>query len=768
MVPFYSLVATSLYDPDGSVLTGYDMTWAFSNYTDALQAYWRPLLRSLVYGGVATLICLVLGYVLAYAIAFKSGRWKNLMLVLVIAPFFTSFLVRTLSWKLLLSDDGFVVNTLQFLHILGADQRLLATPVAVVAGLVYNFLPFMVLPLFASIDKIDHRLIEAAGDLYSRPYVGFFKVTWPLSLPGVVSGTLLTFIPAVGDYINAELLGSPKQRMIGNTIQSLFTDANNYPAAGALSVILMVLILVLVLFYVRRAGTEDCCDHPKKTLASLLFPRGPRMTPLQRVGRWIGNHLILAGGLLVLVYTFIPIAVVVLMSFNQPKSKLIYRFDSFTLQNWLHPCADPSMCHAVSRSIQIGLLATVAATILGTLMAFALVRHRFEGRSAANLIIFMPMASPEIVMGSSLLALFVASGFGGQLGFFTILIAHIMFCLSFVVVTVRARLAGLDNNLEQAAMDLYATESETFRRITLPLVFPGILGAALLVVLVVLRRLHHHQPQRGQHDDVPDVRVGRRPARRADAGQRRRHADVRGVDRDRPRRRDQPAAAGEGPGMTGVSSPASSSLVDASTTPYWLDDPQRPAPLPRLEGPTEADLVVVGGGYLGLWTALLAKERDPGRDVRAARGGDLRPCGERAQRRVLRGQPHARLRQRSCALARRAGRAHRARPRQPERHPGAPSTGTASTATSSRRGRSRWPRSRTRSTRSARSTPRCGSTGSTRCGSTATSCASGSTRRPSSPPSTTPTRRSSSPPDSPGDCAPRASRSGYGSTSTPP
>jgi spermidine/putrescine transport system permease protein len=257
VVPLYSLVATSLYDPQGSVLTGYDMTWAFSNYADALQAYWRPLLRSLVYGGVATLICLVLGYVLAYAIAFKSGRWKNLMLVLVIAPFFTSFLVRTLSWKLLLSDDGFVVNTLQFLHILGANQRLLATPVAVVAGLVYNFLPFMVLPLFASIDKIDHRLIEAAGDLYSRPYVGFFKVTWPLSLPGVVSGTLLTFIPAVGDYINAELLGSPKQRMIGNTIQSLFTDANNYPAAGALSVILMVLILVLVLFYIRRAGTEE-------------------------------------------------------------------------------------------------------------------------------------------------------------------------------------------------------------------------------------------------------------------------------------------------------------------------------------------------------------------------------------------------------------------------------------------------------------------------------------------------------------------------------
>ena len=257
VVPLYSLVATSLYDPQGSTLTGYDMSWAFGNYVDAVQAYWRPLLRSLWYGALATVICLVLGYVLAYAIAFKSGRWKNLMLVLVVAPFFTSFLVRTLSWKLLLRDDGFVVNTLQFLHLMGSDGRLLATPVAVIAGLVYNFLPFMVLPLFASIDKIDHRLIEAAGDLYSRPATGFFKVTWPLSLPGVVSGTLLTFIPAVGDYINAQLLGSPKQRMIGNVIQNLFTDANDYPAAGALSVLLMLLILVLVLLYVRRAGTEE-------------------------------------------------------------------------------------------------------------------------------------------------------------------------------------------------------------------------------------------------------------------------------------------------------------------------------------------------------------------------------------------------------------------------------------------------------------------------------------------------------------------------------
>jgi spermidine/putrescine transport system permease protein len=196
--------------------------------------------------------------------------------------------------------------------------------------------------------------------------------------------------------------------------------------------------------------------------------------------RWIRRHLVLFFGFLVLLYLFAPIFVVVLMSFNDPKSRLAYQFDGFTLDNWLHPCQPFGLCDAVSTSLRVGLLATVVATTLGTLMAFALARHRFRGRSATNLFIFLPMASPEIVMGSSLLALFVSSGFGGQLGFWTILIAHVMFCLSFVVVTVKARLAGLDSRLEQAAMDLYANEWQTFWRVTFPLVFPGILAAALL------------------------------------------------------------------------------------------------------------------------------------------------------------------------------------------------------------------------------------------------------------------------------------------------
>ena len=257
VIPLYSLLATSLFDPTGSVLTGYDMTWHFANYWDALSQYWPVLLRSLLYAGIATFFCLVLGYTLAYAIAFKAGRWKYVMLVLVIAPFFTSFLLRTLSWKLILADDSFIVNALKFLHMVPEEGRILATPVAVVAGLTYNFLPFMILPLYASLEKIDTRLHEASSDLYANPVKTFFKVTWPLSLPGVVAGTLLTFIPASGDYINADLLGSPNERMVGNVIQSLFTTTNDYALAGALSVILMAIIVTMVLFYIRKAGTED-------------------------------------------------------------------------------------------------------------------------------------------------------------------------------------------------------------------------------------------------------------------------------------------------------------------------------------------------------------------------------------------------------------------------------------------------------------------------------------------------------------------------------
>jgi spermidine/putrescine transport system permease protein len=256
LVPTITLLISSLYDPSGSLIDGYTLTGRIANYTEGIREYADTFGRSLAYALAATAACVVLGYPLAYAIAFKAGRWKNLMLVAVIAPFFTSFLVRTLAWKLLLGDHGVIVDVLQNVHVLGPDGRLLATPFAVITGLTYNFLPFMVLPLYASLEKMDLRLIEAGSDLYASPLTAFRKITLPLSMPGLVAGTLLTFIPASGDYINAELLGNPRTRMIGNEIQDLFS-AGALPEAASLSVTLMAVIVVMVLFYVRRAGTEE-------------------------------------------------------------------------------------------------------------------------------------------------------------------------------------------------------------------------------------------------------------------------------------------------------------------------------------------------------------------------------------------------------------------------------------------------------------------------------------------------------------------------------
>ncbi|WP_446041486.1 ABC transporter permease [Streptomyces sp. SID1121] len=249
----------------GSLEAGFEVTWHVQTYWDALQEYWPQFVRSLLYAGTATILCLLLGYPLAYLIAFKAGRWRNLVLVLVIAPFFTSFLIRTLAWKTILSDGGPVVGVLNSLHLLDVTSwlgwtegdRVLATPMAVVCGLTYNFLPFMILPLYTSLERIDGRLHEAAGDLYARPLTTFRKVTFPLSLPGVVSGTLLTFIPASGDYVNAELLGSTDTKMIGSVIQTQFLRVLDYPTAAALSFILMAVVLLMVTFYIRRAGTEE-------------------------------------------------------------------------------------------------------------------------------------------------------------------------------------------------------------------------------------------------------------------------------------------------------------------------------------------------------------------------------------------------------------------------------------------------------------------------------------------------------------------------------
>ena len=258
ILPIVNLAQTSTQTPISGGDTGeYEQTLAFSNYIQAFVENKEQFGRSFLYATLATIFALAIAYPLAYAIAFKSGKYKNILLVLVVAPFFTSFLLRTVAWKQILGEEGFVVPALRALSIIGEQTTLTSTSVAVVAGMTYNFLPFMTLPLYASLERIDPRTIEAAGDLYANGITAFRRVTVPLSMPGVVAGTLLTFIPAAGDYVNAAILGSPNTKMIGNVIESRYFKIVDYPTAAALSFTLMVAILILVTLYIRKAGTEE-------------------------------------------------------------------------------------------------------------------------------------------------------------------------------------------------------------------------------------------------------------------------------------------------------------------------------------------------------------------------------------------------------------------------------------------------------------------------------------------------------------------------------
>ncbi len=254
LIPMYFMAELALRS--GSFTAGFEFTWQWSNFPDSLDGRGDQILRTFFYSGAATILALLIAYPLAYAIAIRaSPKWRLLLLFAVIAPFFTTYLIRTLAWKTILADSSPVVDVLQVLAVVPDDGRVLATGGAVIAGLTYNFLPFMILPIYANLERIDLSLIEAAKDLYASARQAFVRVTLPLTAPGIVAGVLLTFIPAFGDYVNAYLLGSPNQAMIGNKIQSLYLSERNYPDAAALSFIMMAAILIVVFIYIRVAGT---------------------------------------------------------------------------------------------------------------------------------------------------------------------------------------------------------------------------------------------------------------------------------------------------------------------------------------------------------------------------------------------------------------------------------------------------------------------------------------------------------------------------------
>jgi spermidine/putrescine transport system permease protein len=258
LYPLLNQASVSLMS--GNPEQGYNLTWAFHTYWDAISDYKTQFGRSILYSGIATILCLIIGFPLAYFAAFHAGRWRGLILLLIILPFFMSYVLRTVAWQLILSDDGTVVSVLRSIGILGNDGRLLASSTAVIAGITYNFLPFMALPLYVALEKIDRRLLEAATDLYASRATAFRKVTLPLALPGIFAGSLLTFIPACGDFINAALLGTPRQYMIGNVIQSKFLNILDYPTAAALSFTLMVFILIGIFLYARILGAQNLTE----------------------------------------------------------------------------------------------------------------------------------------------------------------------------------------------------------------------------------------------------------------------------------------------------------------------------------------------------------------------------------------------------------------------------------------------------------------------------------------------------------------------------
>jgi spermidine/putrescine transport system permease protein len=255
VVPMLVMASVSLQE--GSLSTGYRVTWNFGIYPEVIGQWMPQFIRSVTYAIVVTAATLLIGFPIAYTIAMRGGRAKNILLLLVVLPFFTAYIIRTLSWKLILADNGFVLGTLKDLGLLDVSDRVLATPLAVVSGLTYNFLPFMVLPLYVAIEKIDRSVLEAATDLYASRVQTFLRVLLPLSLPGVIAGSLLVFIPAVGDFINAEILGSRDTTMIGNVIQRLFLETNAYPEAAALGFVLMAGVLVMVAIYTRIVGARE-------------------------------------------------------------------------------------------------------------------------------------------------------------------------------------------------------------------------------------------------------------------------------------------------------------------------------------------------------------------------------------------------------------------------------------------------------------------------------------------------------------------------------
>ncbi|MEM6677421.1 MAG: ABC transporter permease subunit [Pseudomonadota bacterium] len=466
--------------------------------------YVNSYLTSLRIAGISTVLALLVGYPIAYGIARCSPSWRGPLLALVILPFWTSFLIRVYSWIGILSGEGLLNGALIGLGIISEPLLLYPSSFAVYVGIVYSYLPFMILPLYAALEKLDGSLLEASADLGARPTVTFITVTLPLSLPGVIAGSFLVFIPAVGEYVIPELLGGSGTQMIGKTLYSEFFQNRDWPLASAVAVLLLLILILPIVVFQHFAARDTGAAKPKPTekagaltmVSRALFgwiQAGVQVLAqalgrvVLRLARSIGafggrvrrgpGPLLRALLALGLVFLYAPIVILVVYSFNA--SQLVSVWGGWSLRWYGELFQNEQLLDAVWVSISVAAAASTIATILGTMAGFALARvPRFLGRTLFSGMVLAPLVMPEVITGLSLLLTFIALGI--DRGFGTLVIAHATFSLCYVAVVVQARLAGFDRSVEEAAADLGARPATIFRRVTLPLILPGVVAGWLL------------------------------------------------------------------------------------------------------------------------------------------------------------------------------------------------------------------------------------------------------------------------------------------------
>ena len=460
------------------------MTWHWGEFGQQLSLYHAQFIPASTSRARRRSSTWSVSFPIAYWIAFHGGNKKNFFLLMLLVPFFVSFVIRTVVWEFILSDQGIILGSLKNAHLLPQNFHVLATGYAVVAGLAYNYLPFTALPLYVAIERIDKRVLDAAYDLYATRRQAFFRVILPLTVPGLFAAFLLTFVPALGDYVNQQILGGTSNTMIGTVIQNAFLVNLDYAGGSALSAVLMAIALVGIFAYARLLGSRT---HRGLHMSAVVTAPAGAETGQARQGRAAAAvdpvrpaRLFLAGHRVPGLPDRGDGSLQLQQGHHRPAA------GQLRLERVHHPVVPaveghPQLTSAFWLSIRLAIVATLFATVIGTLLALALVRYRpprFRGRSLVEQVLFLNIAAPEIVLGASLLGLFVTVSVAR--GFVTLLLAHVAFSIAYVTVTVRARMAGFDRTLEEAAADLGANAWVTFRKITFPLIMPGILAGALM------------------------------------------------------------------------------------------------------------------------------------------------------------------------------------------------------------------------------------------------------------------------------------------------